>query len=93
MPVQASAPAQAPVAAKTKEEAIARSKNVSSQQQAPQTDRKPAPPKKTAAPMDANELQRRREAGEHQADVGLETASQEAVLQAFTAVFQVSRRF
>ena len=76
MPAQASAPAQAPVAAKTKEEAIARSKNVSSQQQAPQkaapqaaaatpqADRTPAPPKKRAAPPDPKELERRREGGE-----------------------------
>ncbi len=63
--VQASAPAQAPVAAKTKEEAIAMSKNVSSQQQAPQADRKPAPPKKAPAPVDTKEAERRREAGRH----------------------------
>lgn len=64
MHVQASAPVQAPVAAKTKEEAIARSKNIASQQQAPQADRAPAPPKKAPAPADPKELERRREGGE-----------------------------
>lgn len=53
--MQADAPAQAPVAAKTKKEAIAISENVSGQQQ--------APPKKAPAPVDPQEAQRRRESG------------------------------
>ena len=62
---QAAAPAGAPVAAKTKEEAVAKSKNVSAQQQpaAPQADRMPAPPRKAPAPVDPKEVERRREAG------------------------------
>ena len=73
--MQADVPAQAPVAAKTKEEAIARSKNVSSQQllqkaepQAaaapPQTDRAPAPQRKELKPFDPKEAEIRREGGE-----------------------------
>lgn len=67
--MQADVPAQAPVAAKTKEEAIARSKNVSSQQPqaagaSPQTDRTPAPQRKEPKPFDPKEAERRREGGE-----------------------------
>ncbi len=39
------------------------SKNISSQQQAPQADRKPAPPKRQPAPVDPKEAERRREGG------------------------------
>ena len=61
MHAQAAAPAGAPVAAKTKEEAIAKSKNVSAQQQpaAPQADRMPAPPRKAPAPVDPKEVERK----------------------------------
>ena len=53
------------MAAKTKEEAIEKSKNVSAQQQpaAPQADRMPALPKKAPAPVDPKEAERSREAG------------------------------
>lgn len=93
MSVQAAAPAQAPVAAKTKEEAIAMSRNMSSQQQAPQkaapqaaaaapqADRTPALPRNPPAPADPKELERRREGGQRSspdvAHIVLEQAQQD----------------